>query len=253
MRPEASTSRQASSAGADLRLIPHIADRPRMWSAGQTALGIGIATLLFVGGSGLIVSPEGTWSNKSTVTGAGVLASMLLFSVGSLLTASLRGPERLEIGINTLGFNSLSWANFVAFGLIAAVGMGVIFGAYAAVAEQVGSIPSARDELPIIWTAERHRVLFFASVTVLRPFAEEVLFRGFVMQGLTERLQVPAAAAVASALYALTHVGGGPGLVIPAFGAGLLLAWVFWRSGSLWPAILGNVVFTAVTLDSRIG
>ncbi len=244
---------QPKQATTDLRLMPEVPPRRGMWGMREALIGAPLASLLFFAAWWFIVSPEWTWFDKSAVIGTGVLSWMLLFYIGSLVIVALLGPDGLDIGLDQLGFRSLSWTNFVAYGVLGAAGMGIVFGGYSALADAVGPFPSARPDLPIVWAAERHRLSFAAAATVLRPFTEEVLFRGFLMQGLAPRLRAPTAAVVTSALYALTYIGGGPGLMLPAFGAGLVLAWVFWRSGSLWPAILANVIFSAIIVDSRVG
>ncbi len=69
------------------------------------------------------------------------------------------------------------------------------------------------------------------------PFAEEVLFRGFLFTVLWRRARWPwpVALAVSSVAFGLAHQYGLAGVVL-AFG-GAVLAWVYYRWGSLWPAI----------------
>jgi membrane protease YdiL (CAAX protease family) len=50
---------------------------------------------------------------------------------------------------------------------------------------------------------------------------------------------------ISGALFSIAHLGSG-GLV-PAFILGILLAWLYWKTGSLWPCILawiGRLSFT---------
>ena len=77
---------------------------------------------------------------------------------------------------------------------------------------------------------------------VLGPFAEEVLFRGFLFRRLhyASGWQPNAAIAVSAALFGLAHIGT-PGtnamdVAIRAAG-GWMFAWICYRWNSLWPAI----------------
>jgi CAAX protease family protein len=103
--------------------------------------------------------------------------------------------------------------------------------------------------LPLGWTLRGSLSSLIGSV-VLGPFAEEVLFRGFLFRQLVRRAgwNVVAALVVSALAFGLAHVANvdlaGPnGLrdaaleVTATAGGGLLFAWVFLRWGSLWPAI----------------
>ena len=178
---------------------------------------------------------------------------LVVSQLGILAVALLLGPERLELPFDTLGFRGLSWPNFFGYGALGAGAMAAIAFGYAFIAEQVGPIPEVRADLPIVWAAERRHLGTLAAIAVLRPFAEEVFFRGFLLQGYAARIGTPLAVVGTSALFGLAHIGGGPGLIITAFGMGLALSWVLLRSNSLWPAILANIIFSTIVLDTRIG
>lgn len=75
-------------------------------------------------------------------------------------------------------------------------------------------------------------------VIVIGPVAEETFFRGFVYQGLRGSLGVAGAAVISAGLFAGAHAD--IGLLVPAFLSGLVLTWVFVRTGCLGPAILAH-------------
>jgi membrane protease YdiL (CAAX protease family) len=93
--------------------------------------------------------------------------------------------------------------------------------------------------------AARGRIEFDASnlnsSVLLGPFAEEVLFRGFLFAQLCAlaRWAPPPAAVVSAAAFGLAHFGnnGSLGEVLASAGGGLLLAWIVYKWQSLWPAI----------------
>ena len=74
----------------------------------------------------------------------------------------------------------------------------------------------------------------FAAVFIA-PFCEEIFFRGFVFPGLRLRMPVGAAIVVSSLLFAIAHADPGscPVLLI----IGLALAFVRWRTASIWPGM----------------
>jgi hypothetical protein len=78
---------------------------------------------------------------------------------------------------------------------------------------------------------------FFALV-IVAPVTEEALFRGLILRGFLGRYRTGVAVAASAALFALFHVN--PYQFVAAFVLGLLLAWVFVRTRSLWPCIVGH-------------
>jgi membrane protease YdiL (CAAX protease family) len=84
----------------------------------------------------------------------------------------------------------------------------------------------------------------FVAVVLVAPLAEELFFRGFVFGGLVDRLGVPGAAAASGLLFSLVH--GQMGLILPFALIGVLLAYLYYRSGSLWPAVLAHLVYNGL-------
>ena len=81
-------------------------------------------------------------------------------------------------------------------------------------------------------------VLTFQALAVVTPVVEEVFFRGFVFAGLAPRLGVGWAMVVSSVVFSVFHLD--VGVFIPIFVTGLLLAWLYHRTGSLWPGVLAH-------------
>ena len=76
-------------------------------------------------------------------------------------------------------------------------------------------------------------------VVTVAPVSEELFFRGFMFGGLRKRLSFLSAALIPAAVWGLLHYTGPDSVgVIPQLAFfGLVLAWVYEKSGSLWPAI----------------
>jgi membrane protease YdiL (CAAX protease family) len=76
------------------------------------------------------------------------------------------------------------------------------------------------------------------------PFAEELLFRGLLYGWLRRRLGVPAAALLSALLFSGLHRIV---WLIPALAViGVILALVYEKSGSLWPAVIVHALFNSV-------
>ena len=68
------------------------------------------------------------------------------------------------------------------------------------------------------------------------PFCEEVFFRGFVFPGLCRSMPVGWAIILSALLFGVAHAD--PGSFAVLFIIGLVLAFLRWRTNSLWPGIV---------------
>ncbi len=88
--------------------------------------------------------------------------------------------------------------------------------------------------------------LFAITAIIVAPLFEETFFRGFLFQGFA-RSWGPVAGALASAgVFGLAHQQ--LSVFVPLFALGLLLAWVFYRSGSLWANIALHASFNGISV-----
>jgi uncharacterized protein len=81
---------------------------------------------------------------------------------------------------------------------------------------------------------------------------EEIFFRGFMFSGMRRRLPFAAAAAISAGVWGLFHYTGPGtwGVVIQLAVFGIVLAWLYERTGSIWPGIgvhaLNNAIAFAI-------
>ncbi len=79
-------------------------------------------------------------------------------------------------------------------------------------------------------------VVFSAlALAVWTPIAEETFFRGFILRGLANRWRLAPTLVASAAVFAALHLA--PALLLPVFVTGLLLGFLYHRTGSLWPCI----------------
>lgn len=92
------------------------------------------------------------------------------------------------------------------------------------------------------------------SMTIIGPVLEEMLFRGGIEGWMLRSGKSPAMAIVISALiFGLIHMN--PVQIPFAFVLGLLFGWLYYRTGSLLPAILGHILNNslAVVMNNAYG
>lgn len=172
-----------------------------------------------------------------------ILVSAFVFQLGLLLTVALvlRGiPQVLNslLGPVQLGIRTkFRWAGF-AFACVLLTNV-----AYQMLAGTI-SRDLVPPSLPPEFIAPNLRWVGFTVVVLVGPFAEEIFFRGFLFRGLIARFGLWMACIMSAALFSLAHAD--IALLVPAFVSGLILAFVFWRSGSLWPPILAHTTQNAV-------
>lgn len=79
---------------------------------------------------------------------------------------------------------------------------------------------------------------------VLAPVVEELAFRGLLYRWLRERVGVPAGMAGSALAFSVLHGIAG---LIPAIAVlGLILAWAYERTGSIWAPVIVHGVYNAV-------
>lgn len=77
-------------------------------------------------------------------------------------------------------------------------------------------------------------------IGITPAFCEELLFRGYLQTRLVRSFGPLIGVFTASAMFAIVHFD--PVHIVAVFPLGLFLGWVTWRSGSLYPAMLGHFV-----------
>lgn len=85
---------------------------------------------------------------------------------------------------------------------------------------------------------------FLVMTIIITPFVEEVFFRGFMFKWMAGHRPVWLAALVSSILFGIAHIL--PPQAISAALMALVLCWLYWRTGSIWPAIAAHITNNAV-------
>jgi membrane protease YdiL (CAAX protease family)/uncharacterized RDD family membrane protein YckC len=91
------------------------------------------------------------------------------------------------------------------------------------------------------------------AIVVLAPIAEEIFFRGFFFAGLRTRWSLWPSALLSGAIFGLVHAPTGPTAAIPLAGLGVGLAWLYNKTGSLYPCMLAHFLNNALAISVVIG
>ena len=167
--------------------------------------------------------------------------TLTMFLIPCILISSawIFGVRRHMVAWETLGFvrpkarfsYSLSWVVLLLSLAFAAI--------YATTIEALGIDLLVPPVIPAGTLGEGiYRNINTITVGILGPIAEETFFRGFLTAGIVPYIGIKKAIIATSALFAVSHLQ--PGLLIPFFVSGLLLSWLYIRSGSIWPSITAH-------------
>lgn len=102
--------------------------------------------------------------------------------------------------------------------------------------------------LEIFYEDSRPKLLLILTilVTVLGPVAEELFFRGFAYPAVRKRLGIKNAVILVSVVFAMLHMN--VVAFFPILGLGILLAYLYEKTGSLIPSIAVHVIHNSVVI-----
>ncbi len=113
--------------------------------------------------------------------------------------------------------------------------------------EQAG-IPNTMEETFLAMSRNPFGIL---SIALLAPILEELLFRGAIQGGLQKSGIRPwTAILVSSLIFGVVHMN--PAQIPFAFLLGMLFGWLYYRTGSLLPGIVGHVLNNSVATASML-
>jgi membrane protease YdiL (CAAX protease family) len=214
------------------------------WRGGQVILGIISVTVVFLLLAWLVVSKIGI-DQPSLV----LLLTSLIVGLAILLAVALIALRPYRVSLITLGITPLGVPR-VKVAVMTVVVLGLSLGAtglYAALVQSIGIERLQPPEIPPgIVLPGAGAALTFVALVLWTPFTEEVFFRGFVFAGLWPRLGSTGAIIVSALIFSLFHPD--PGVLIPIFITGVLLAWLYRRTGSLWPSIVAHAGQNGIAL-----
>ena len=140
--------------------------------------------------------------------------------------------------------------------LVAAAGALALVMAYSALLVLIagdGAAPKQED-LDRILNNNATLPLAAFSVVIAAPLSEEIFFRGFIFGGLIRPLGVTGAMIASGLLFGAFHVTGLDSLaIVPPFAVvGAFFAWLYYRTGSIYPCIAAHLLFNIVGFTGAV-
>ncbi len=225
------------------------------WRAGQVLWGLLLLILGALGAVGVLVALvllTSSTENMDTALVAwltSVLLGLIIF--GTVWFLGLR-PYRAPVSV--LGLvppdRPARAAALTVAALAGSMGATVLYGLLMRAVGADFLLPP-QDYTDIVLPG-RAAILTFLALAVWTPLTEEVFFRGFVFAGLVPGQGVIKAAIVSALIFSGFHMTAGPGVLIPIFVTGLLLAWVYYQTGSLWASVAAHAGQNGVLLLATI-
>ena len=210
-------------------------------------IGLGATRLLgllahgLLSGTDAMVDRQGLAILMVVLLGLAIQAAALIGAV-YLVAVRWRGLDWADLGLRPLPRGWVlraALATLLAFPVVGIVNLSI---------QSLMETPQSNPQFALVapmgfsWPA---LIAMLAMVGVLVPVAEELFFRGLIYGWLRHRSGVVAAALVSAVFFAVPH---GIFWLIPALTLlGLLLVFVYEKSGSLWAAALTHGLFNSIT------
>jgi hypothetical protein len=227
---------------------PTIGVPPRPWGLPAVAAGLALPLLLW-GSSLAIAISQGELEDATDGELAFGLVLTIILDFALIGIAAWLSIRRYRLGWGALGlrpFDRRLWW----LPVVAAAGALVGIITYGAILQALGADAASprQEDLEPIFESRTILPLTGLAVLVMAPLAEEIFFRGFVFAGLIRPFGVTGAMVVSGVLFGIFHITSVEtlGVVLPFSLIGALFAWLYYRSGSLWPSMGAHFLFNVV-------
>ena len=235
------------------------AEEPRMpevtWGLGDSIWGLIGGLLLVVIVPPLLVLPfDPHIGDPDKASDAGILATQAIFDVFLMAVAvgmasgwhfNLRQALG-RLGVRRFQPSAIGWT----FAVLGIYYVGAI--AFSAIVIQPKQEDIGKD-LGVCNPGIGIAIAAILAVVVLAPVAEELFFRGFFFAGLRSRWSLWPSALLSGAIFGLVHAPTGPTAAIPLAGLGVGLAWLYNKTGSIWPCMLAHFLNNAIAISVVVG
>lgn len=215
------------------------------WSAATVGLAILVAVAVIFAGSIVVVGfdPEVETTTGKVASQAVVTFGLIGTALGFALTDA---GGKMGAALQRFGFRRIAGS---VVGL--AIGAWFVYGiAQFALSPLLDPAQDdVRDELGLGGTSAGNIVVTYLLVVIGAAIGEELFFRGIVFAGLRKSMSLWPAAAVSSILWGLLHLtGGNLGVVAVLTIFGLVLAWLYERTGTIWAGIIAHGLNNAIAV-----
>ena len=223
----------AASMGTEKRIRSYVP-----WKSSEVVLGIVVMSLVTLG---IVLPINSVVVDESWSIGLRIVVVSGILGLTMLVISLLLGPVRYRVSLATLGLGRLPSQPSQLFLLPSLVlVVSLVFNIlYVSLVTTSGleelKPPSLPPSLGFHGSAV---VVGFLLLVIWGPLTEEVFFRGFVFAGSVHWLGPTGAVFFSAFLFALAHMF--VGMIIPALFTGILLAWLYYKTQSLWASFIAH-------------
>lgn len=155
------------------------------------------------------------------------------------------------LGLKWRGWRHGLWIAPTAVGLVWAVVSGLEAAGYFRWMESMGIEP-LQDAVAILQHSDDPRIIGLMIVTavIVAPICEEIVFRGYVYPVLKRFSGAVPAAFLSALIFGAAH--GNLAILLPLSLLGILLVWIYEKTGSIWAPIAVHFCFNAATVALQL-
>lgn len=222
---------------------------------GPAAAALGVLIAAFAMIAGTIVVAVFDPDLESTAGRESAQAIVAIALIGTALGFALRDQDgRLRSALASLGLRAGPIAATVGLAILA-WGIYLLFAAILAPLLQPEQEDLAK-ELGTDFESLGSILVAGLLIVIAAPLSEEIFFRGFMFAALRNSLPIWGAGLISAAVWGVLHLSAGNiGVAVQLTIFGLVLAWLYERSGNLWSPILAHTInnaiaFTLLVTDS---
>ena len=185
------------------------------------------------------------WEILPKPSGLGLLVLMTAAETLMLVTAWWWGPRRYGGGWHLLGLRGFAVGRGVVTSILA-FGLLILINLVWSIVETELGLPGQPELVPLFGNGWQALLFALLVVGVVAPLVEELFFRGYLYAGLRQRFGRRRGMLLSAGIFAIAHVL--PGTWMPIFLMGWVLAYVYERTDSLWPAIVIHGLMNTMAL-----
>jgi uncharacterized protein len=214
---------------------PGTSEFPVQWTIANTWFGVFLLVLI---NTAMLALAALGWGAQ-IMQNAGLILIELAYLLPVVLILAWKRVSWKHIGFGRFDWNSLGLGCallVVAYSIIIFHNM-ILF--YFGIDSQGNMVFKMFEEL-------ESPVWFLIVGTLVAPLVEEIFFRGFLFQGFRSKYGWAPAILLSSAVFAIAHLD--PASLIPTFVLGVVLAYVYHRSNSVWPGIVLHFLVNSSSL-----
>ncbi|GMU41071.1 MAG: hypothetical protein AMXMBFR23_19370 [Chloroflexota bacterium] len=218
------------------------------WRRVDVFVGLLLVVVGFFTVAAALIAQGGDPSVDSSAALGGAIATgafEVWLGVIVLWLAKRRGISGFDLGFDAPPqWRHVSTGVLGAWSLILIWGVGVALvqhftGADLGWLSEGNALPESSARTSAVWVA------LGLTIVVAAPLCEELFFRGFLFRAFETLRGTGAGYAFSGAGFALMHFN--VSVVIPFLAIGVLFAWTYRRSGSIWTPIAAHAIFNAVS------